>query len=116
MKSIQAEELKKFIAGEPRGAVINVLDPEQYEARHIPGSVNIPLNSPHFEERVNSQIHSKDKPVVVYCASSECDASEKAAERLEQAGFTDVRDYAPGMKGWEESGYEVKGKQATRAR
>lgn len=115
MKTIDANELKRFIAGEPRGAVINVLDPDYFEAKHIPGSVNIPLSTPDFEERVNSQVHDKNKPVVVYCASTECDASEQAAEKLERAGFSDVRDYAPGVAGWEEDGRELRGSETARA-
>lgn len=112
MNTIDANELQKFIAGESRGPVINVLDHDQYESKHIPGSINIPLESADFVTKVTSAVANKDEPVVVYCASSDCDASEKAAAQLEEAGFSDVRDYEPGVKGWEVQGYQLEGSEA----
>jgi len=50
--------------------------------------------------------------VVVYCANAECDASPKAAERLEEAGFTDVVDYQGGTQSWEEAGLAIEGNAA----
>ena len=113
MKHIEADQLKQYIAGDRRGPVVNVLDPSDHQAKHIPGSINIPLGSNDFTEQVLGQVQTKDTPVVVYCASSECDASEKAAQKLESAGFTNIQDFAPGVKGWENKGYQLEGTAAS---
>ena len=55
----------------------------------------------------------KDKPIVVYCASTTCDASPKAARRLNEAGFSKVYDYEGGVKAWKESGLELKGSETS---
>lgn len=116
MKTIKAEEMKSILTGEPSATIINVLGEEDYRARHIPGTINIPVGSPTFVEDVKKQVDSTDDPVVVYCANTECNASDKAAEKLENAGFSDVRDFAAGVKGWEEARYELEGSKAVSAR
>ena len=104
MNTITAEELKtRQLKGE-RLTLINTLDAEGYDSTAIPGSVNIPLGTDDFEERVERTIGGKNQPVVVYCASRECPSSEKAAQRLKEAGFTEVFDFEGGAKEWKEHG------------
>ncbi|MCG5516796.1 MULTISPECIES: rhodanese-like domain-containing protein [unclassified Ectothiorhodospira] len=40
----------------------------------------------------------KDRKIVVYCANFDCDASRKAAAKLDNTGFTDVLDYEGGTR------------------
>ncbi|MCC5823068.1 MAG: rhodanese-like domain-containing protein [Phycisphaerales bacterium] len=116
MKRIKADELNKILSEDPRARVINVLDEEMYRKQHIPGTVNIPVSDPDFVNKVESQTNDKSAPVIVYCANTECNASDKAAEKLEQAGFRDVRDFAAGTKGWEQAGHELEGSAVGSAR
>jgi len=102
MEKINYTELKNLKDRGENIALINVLLPEDFKKGNIPGSVNIPGNSPDFESRVEKLIGGKDKPVIVYCASFECPASKNAAEKLEQAGFTKVKCYEGGTKEWQE--------------
>ena len=60
-----------------------------------------------FVARVEKEAGGKDKPVIVYCASRQCNSSEKAAEKLENAGFTQILDYAGGFKAWQEETAEI---------
>lgn len=84
-------------------ALINVLKPEAFEREHIPGSINIPEgNEATFEQRF-----SKDKEIIVYCASTDCHASDSVAEKLTQRGFTQVYDYAAGLRDWKQNGNPV---------
>lgn len=114
MKTIQAAELERHLTGDDAPPVINVLDSDTFEDKHIPGSVNIPMESEDFVERVEQRLGGKSQPVVVYCASTQCDASEKAARQLEEAGFTNVQDFESGVEGWEQAGYQLEGRQAGR--
>lgn len=107
METISAEDLKRILTGADGTPVVNVLPTAEYERKHIPGTVNIPIESDEFVRRVEQRVNSKADAIVVYCMSASCDASERAAERLERAGFTNVKDYADGLDGWEQAGYRV---------
>jgi len=83
--------------------LINVLKPEHFQKAHINSSINIPLESRSFTKQVETVAGGKDRDVVVYCASFDCDASPKAAQKLEKAGFKHVYDYEGGTKDWLDS-------------
>jgi rhodanese-related sulfurtransferase len=103
MQTISTEELKRMKQDDESFQLINVLSRDHFQEDHIPGSENVPLSTPDFVDDVERTIGGKDKTVVVYCASAECDASSKAARRLEEAGFQHVLCYEGGTKAWNES-------------
>ena len=107
MKSIKSTELKALLDGNEDVLLVNTLKAESFEKTRIPGAVNIPLDDEDFVARVEEEAGGKDKPVVVYCASRECNSSEKAAEMLENAGFTAVTDFAGGFRAWQENSEAV---------
>jgi rhodanese-related sulfurtransferase len=107
MKTIEANELKALLDGHEDVLLVNTLNAESFAKTRIPGAVNIPLVDEDFVARVEEQAGGKDKPVVVYCASQQCSSSEKAAEKLETAGFTAVTDFAGGYKAWREEAANV---------
>lgn len=107
MKPIGTEQLESMREEHDHLAVVNVLDKDAFLERHIPGSANIPVGDALFESRVEKLAGGKDRPVVVYCASDTCDASPKAAEKLDRAGFERVYDYEGGMEAWKQAGNEV---------
>jgi rhodanese-related sulfurtransferase len=107
MKNITTEELA---AKKDRGeqfTFVNTLDAKDFAKSHIPDSINVPQSAPDFAQRVEQAAGGKDQPVVVYCASSQCDSSAKAAEKLEAAGFTNVTKYEEGAEGWHDAGKEL---------
>lgn len=90
-------------------ALVNVLSAEMFDRKHIPSSINIPVDDlDQFERRF-----TKDKDIVVYCASEDCDASPRAAEALTARGFHNVSDYAGGMADWEVANQPVAGREST---
>jgi rhodanese-related sulfurtransferase len=107
MKTINANELKALLDGNEDVLLVNTLNAESFEKTQIPGAVNIPLEDEDFLARVEEQAGGKDKPVVVYCASQQCNSSDKAAEKLENAGFSAVTDFAGGFKAWQEEAANV---------
>lgn len=110
MKSMDTNELKKMKQKGEDFLLVNVLGKDSFNQAHIPGSENVPVDDDDFTEKIrNLSGGKKDRPVVVYCASTSCDASPKAARRLEDAGFSSVRDYEGGVKAWKESGLELAG-------
>lgn len=108
MEVLNTAQLKEMAQRDRDFELINVLPEAAFLKEHIPDSRNIPVDQEEFEKRVEQVVGDKNKTVVVYCASKECDASPKAAKKLEAAGFSSVHDYEAGMKGWKEAGLPVR--------
>ncbi|MCH8003608.1 MAG: rhodanese-like domain-containing protein, partial [Nanoarchaeota archaeon] len=70
----------------------------------IKTSINIPVDE--IENRSSSDLPDKSKEIVVYCASTDCQASPRAGKKLEELGYTNVVDYEAGIAGWQDAGYE----------
>lgn len=104
MKTLSVQELKDRKQRGENFPLINTLSAEDFGKTKIPDSTNVPLESGDFVSRVEAAAGGKDQPVVVYCASEECQSSTKAAKKLEEAGFTEVYDFEGGAKAWREAG------------
>ena len=102
MKTITTEDLKALKDRNGDLTLVNTLAFDAFQKTKIPGAINVPLESNDFTARVEKAAGGKNKPVVVYCASSQCNSSEKAARKLESAGFTDVSRYTGGAAAWHE--------------
>lgn len=74
--------------------ILDVRGPEEYRKGHIPGAVNIPLDS--LKMRVGEL--KKGKKVLAVCLSG--GKASKAAAFLEKKGFK-VKSMAGGMSDWE---------------
>lgn len=101
MKTITRDELKRMNDMEHRDFVlINVLPKDAFNEQHIRTSINIPVESDDFIKKVELVAGDKERDIIVYCASTDCDASPKAAKKLEKAGFSNIYDYEGGTKDW----------------
>jgi rhodanese-related sulfurtransferase len=98
MKTLTKEQLKEMIDKKEDFVLVNVLSSEYFEQQHIPTSVNISIGDEDFENKIKEKIKDKNKKIVVYCASFECQASPKAAEKLTKMGYKNVFDYEGGIK------------------
>lgn len=114
--TLTKEELRERLKSEqpdnedPRSgyALVNVLGADAFREQHIPGSINIPKG----EEEEFERRFEKDKEIIVYCASPDCDASPTVARELADRGFDSIRDYEAGMSEWKEAGYPVESGRA----
>lgn len=95
---------------------VNTPPEDAFRAANIPESKSIPQSEPNFESRVAEIAGSKERPVVISCASAECDASPKAAKTLEQAGFERVYNFEGGLNAWKEAGSEMESGDCRRRR
>jgi rhodanese-related sulfurtransferase len=116
VRTISREELKRRLElqnpdNDDRKAgyaLVNVVDAKLFERDHIPSSINIPKDAvDEFERRFD-----KDKDIIVYCASPDCEASPEVARELSSRGFRHVYDYRNGMSDWRMAGHPVEGKSA----
>jgi rhodanese-related sulfurtransferase/glyoxylase-like metal-dependent hydrolase (beta-lactamase superfamily II) len=86
-----AEEL---VSAEPP-LVLDIRNPKEWEAKHIDGSVNVPLN--HLQERIGEI--PRDRRIAVHCAGGY--RSSIAAGILHQYGITNLVEMAGGLAAWE---------------
>jgi rhodanese-related sulfurtransferase/glyoxylase-like metal-dependent hydrolase (beta-lactamase superfamily II) len=85
--------------------VLDVRTPQEWQTRHIVGSVNIPLN--HLGERISEL--PRDRRIVVHCASGY--RSSIAFSMLQRAGFDDLVELAGGIAAWEAAKLPVDGER-----
>ncbi len=77
-------------------AVVDVREPHEYGAGHVPGAKNMPLSS--FDP---TKLPKGDVVLI-------CQAGGRSAKALAQsAGRKDLRHYAPGTGGWRARGGAV---------
>jgi hydroxyacylglutathione hydrolase len=81
--------------------VVDVRGPREYEAKHIEGSLSIPLN--HLAER--ARYLPTDRPLLLHCAGGY--RSSVAASLLGQMGFNRVSELAGGIAAWEAAGLSL---------
>lgn len=105
MKALKREELKGMLDRNKPFVLINVLGRKQFEKEHIPDSINVPLEE--LGKYAEKKLLDKNEKIIVYCAGFECQASPRAAKKLEEMGYTNVHDFEGGMEEWKDAGYPV---------
>lgn len=96
VKSMNAEEARKFIADNPEGTytILDVRQPWEYGKGHLPGGKLIPLG----ELMDSLKKMQKDKPIIVHCASGM--RSRMAAQLMTGMGFKEVYNLEGGINAW----------------
>ena len=83
------------------------LPKESYEEKHIPGSLNLPHDTVLKDCQKTLESYKKKTklgkyplnilPVVLYCAHSECSASDKLMKKLEELDMVNASEYLMGI-------------------
>ena len=85
---------------------IDARDESDFLAGHILNSINIPFDD--FDNHKQKLFSiSKKKPVVIYCAGTECDLSHLLANMLFEKGYKQVYVFFGGWGEWNEADYPV---------
>lgn len=91
VKTVSEEE---FRTGYRKAQLIDVREPNEFEAGHILGARNIPLS----QMRMRMKEIRPDLPVYLYCQSGM--RSGRAAQFLYRKGYKDLTQLKGGFKGW----------------
>jgi hydroxyacylglutathione hydrolase len=92
---ISASMLAEELMGQDPPVVLDIRSPSEWAAKHIDGSVNIPLN--HLQERIGEI--PRDRRIAVHCAGGY--RSSIAASILHQHGMLNLIEMAGGLAAWE---------------
>ena len=97
---ISPADYRQQFEGDGNHILIDVRTPEEFGTGHIPGSININVET--LANRLDEI--PEDQPIVVYCRSG--NRSATAATILVNAGFSPVYDLG-GIQTWVEEGFPV---------
>ncbi|MEN4807108.1 metalloregulator ArsR/SmtB family transcription factor [Pantoea agglomerans] len=101
LESISREELlERLKAGDV--TLLDVRPQEEYQAGHLPGAINIPV------EELNDRLSElkQEQTVVAYCRGPYCVLSSNAVKALQKKGF-DARQLNEGFPEWQAAGLNV---------
>lgn len=102
---IDRDTLREWMRRGADFALVDVLPRVPYERHHLPGAIHIVSDD--IETEAPRRLPYRGRTVVVYCGSTRCQRSVKAAARLERLGYADVRDFVEGRRDWEDAGYPL---------
>jgi len=96
IKTLAPGEVKALLDKDEKGEflLLDVRQPEEYEAGHIPGAIFIPLG----ELEARQEELERDKKIITYCRSGR--RSMAAAIALCGLGFKDVHHLEGGILNW----------------
>lgn len=99
--AIGVQELRSRLQAQPRPFLLDVREPWEYAAGHVPGAQLIPLGE--LERRVLEV--PKDRPILAICQVGS--RSLAAAGYLLSLGYRNVVNVDGGTAAWIERGYPV---------
>ena len=107
---IDTSQAEKFFGDQSKAVFVDVRTPDQFQSGHIPGALNMPIDS--FEQEWKRL--PKDKTIVLYegglSPGDICAFSRSAGRVLLSQGFefSDVNVYRDGLAGWKKAGLPIK--------
>jgi rhodanese-related sulfurtransferase len=104
VRTIGMAEYRKIVDNPAHALIVDVREPEEYAAGHIPGTINIPRGLLEFQiwKQVGFPADSGvDKTVYLQCSSG--NRASLAAKSLKDLGFTDVTAVVMSLDEWQKA-------------
>ncbi len=99
----EAETVHDAMGSDEDVTVLDVREPDEFEAGHIPGAKPLPRGL--LEYKAAEELPDKDARIVVHCALG--GRGSLAAKSLKEMGYTNVANMQGGLSAWRDKGYEV---------
>jgi rhodanese-related sulfurtransferase len=106
VREIMPWDLEERMQENPDLMILDVREPNEFDAMHIAGSLNVPrgiLESAcewEYEETEPELVQAREREVVVVCRSGY--RSVLAANSLQVLGYKDVVSLETGLRGWKD--------------
>lgn len=94
-KSITHDEATKIIADNPNAIVLDVRTPEEYEKKHIPNAISLPLED--LRNGNFASIPDKNQTILIYCWTGR--RAQDSAQLLADKGYKNVYEFG-GIADW----------------
>lgn len=102
-RSIEPSELASRISSGSAPVILDVRTPEEFDAGHIPGALNVPHDE--LEDRLAGLALSPREEIVVHCQRGGRAAAAESI--LREAGYSNVRDLDGHMEAWRAGGHPL---------
>lgn len=102
IKEITPQELSKQLG---TVQIIDVREPEEFRAGHLPGAVNIPRGLLEFRIDSHPVLCARDCPIVMQCQGG--GRSALATVAMQELGYKNVVNLAGGFGAWKAAGLSV---------
>ena len=106
VKTIGMEEYRKLVENPGAALIVDVREPHEYAAGHVPGTINIPRGVlefkiwSHLGFPANTEM---DRPLILQCQSG--NRASLAAQSLEGLGFTRPTAVVMSLEDWQKAGH-----------
>ncbi len=101
--NVDANEADNLLKANKKIVVLDVRTPEEFQAGHIAGAVNLNFYEDDFEQKLAAL--DKETPYLVHCAVGGRSAKVRTSMRAKQ--FKAIHHLEGGMKAWEKAGKPV---------
>ena len=100
---LTAADLKSAIAAKT-AVLLDANGSESFAKGHIPGAIDFTAN-----EKDLAKVLPADKGalIIAYCGGPKCGAWKSAASAVAKLGYTNVKHFSGGLKGWQEAGEKL---------
>lgn len=103
---LTTKQLKELLDSKEKVILLDARTGKYDDGRRIPGAKSLsPKASPEEVEKVAGS--DKKALIVTYCSNLQCPASGFLFEHLKKLGYTNLREYPQGIKGWTEAGHKA---------
>lgn len=85
--------------------LLDVREPQEYAAGHLPGAINIPRGLLEFQLSGTPALGARDLRVVLYCKTS--GRAALAAQTMQAMGYLNVHSIAGGYDAWVAAGQPI---------
>jgi rhodanese-related sulfurtransferase len=105
VKTIGMEEYRKVVESPGNALIVDVREPHEYAAGHVPGAINIPRGVLEFQiwKHVGFPANTeRGRTVYLQCQSG--NRASLAAQSLEDLGFTHTTAVVMSLEDWQKAG------------
>ena len=106
---VGVDELDALLTKKPDTIVIDLLSPDHFAERHIPGARNICLFYASFLDTLTEEVADKNRPLLIYGSSVRTIDTAVALEKLDRAGYANVSYLEGGVEAWRSAGNKLEG-------
>lgn len=105
VRTIGMDEYRKLVDNPGSALIVDVREPQEFAAGHVPGAINIPrglINSQIWNHVGAPEKADMERPIILQCQSGK--RATLAAQTLEELGFTHTAAVIMNLNDWQQAG------------
>lgn len=106
VRTIGMEEYRKLVENPGAALIVDVREPQEFSAGHVPGAINIPrgrIESQIWDYVGSSDQADKERPIILQCQSGK--RATLASQTLQELGFTHTTVVLMNLDDWQKVGH-----------